>query len=454
MAGVPKVYGVRKTGLGHDFGFVEVHLVSGWVPWEMLGMRHAYALEIKVRSYLAERNTPWFDLWVLDWGLPQDQGRKGESQGSEDGSDGNNGDQQGDQGDQGDQGGDSQESQGEQGEQGDNDNNNDGSGQEGGKVTTMEDLVDKRIKLRVPPMIDKNNALVLGEVDRRITVLEDKVSNGTFGGGDGPIVRIEIREREEIKIKDGLYHHQFPKLLKAVQAGKHCYLPGPPGSGKSHAAFQVAEVLGWKFGSISLGPTTPESRIWGGKDANGNFHEPAFVQLARYAMENPDSGAVFCEDELDNAHAGIMATQNSALANGFFTAPNNDHITWGNNFVVVGSANTYGTGPTAEFSGRNRLDAATLDRFVYLPWETDLATEKLLVTAHLDGNTEIAHTWLDVWNTARANVKAHALKVFVTMRGAINGADLLMSGFDLSDALDMVLLNKLPEDQAQKVNPL
>jgi hypothetical protein len=448
MAGVPKVYGVRKTAIGDSTADAEVHLVSGWVPWEMLAPRHASALRSKVDQDLAERGLFFFDLWVLDWGLPQDQGSyQGQGQGrGQDDSDGNNGDQQDQQG----------ESQGEQGEsQGDNDNDNDnGESQEGGKVTTMEDLVDKRIKLRVPPMIDENNALVMGEVDRRITVLEDKVSNGTFGGSDGPIVRIEIREREQITIKDGLYHHQFPKLLKAVQAGKHCYLPGPPGSGKSHAAFQVAEVLGWKFGSISLGPTTPESRIWGGKDANGNFHEPAFVQLARYAMENPDSGAVFCEDELDNAHAGIMATQNSALANGFFTAPNNDHITWGNNFVVVGSANTYGTGPTAEFSGRNRLDAATLDRFVYLPWETDLATEKILVTAHLDGNTDLANTWLDVWNTARANVKAHSLKVFVTMRGAINGADLLMSGFDLSDALDMVLLNKLPEDQAKKVNPL
>jgi len=126
--------------------------------------------------------------------------------------------------------------------------------------------------------------------------------------------------------------------------------------------------------------------------------------------------------------------------------------------VVIACANTFGTGPTAEFSGRNRLDAATLDRFAYLPWETDLGLEQALVEAHLgplgDEGWLLAKDWLKVWRQARANVAEHGLKVFVTMRGAINGAILLHDGWTIRDAYAMILGNKLPTDQARKVNPL
>ena len=288
------------------------------------------------------------------------------------------------------------------------------------------------------------------DLDRRIDAIPQ-------GGGGGGIVQIEVRTPTKVEIRDGLYHAQFPKLVRWVGSGNHVYLPGPPGTGKSHAAEQVSKTLGWRFGSISLGPTTPESRLWGGKDANGNFHEPTFIELARFAAENPDSGAVFCMDEMDNGHPGVIATLNSAMANGWFTAPNGDVIVTGPNFVIVAAANTYGTGPTAEFAGRNKLDAATLDRFLYLPWDTDLNVEETLVRAHLanvESGSDKADDWLDVWRTARANVADHGLKVFVTMRGAINGAKLLAQGEGLTSTLNGVLLSKIPADQAKKINPL
>lgn len=304
------------------------------------------------------------------------------------------------------------------------------------------------------------------ETNNRVDRMEDRIQGlaaevaaipqGSGNGGAG-FLRIEVRTPTKVDIKDGLFHAQFPKLVRWVGSGNHVYLPGPPGTGKSHAANQVAQTLGWRFGSISLGPTTPESRLWGGKDANGNFHEPTFIELARFAQDNPESGAVFCMDEMDNGHPGVIATLNSAMANGWFTAPNGDVIVTGANFVIVAAANTYGTGPTAEFAGRNRLDAATLDRFLYLPWDTDLNVEETLVKAHLAGvenGTAKAEDWLDVWRTARASVADHGLKVFVTMRGAVNGAKLIAGGEGLRSTLDGVLMSKIPADQAKKINPL
>jgi hypothetical protein len=346
-------------------------------------------------------------------------------------------------------------------EQSPNQGNGNGNGN-GDQPPTVEDIIrriagemdsaerEAMIKATLETFVSKP------ELADALAQFQPKLGDGSPDGqGDGQLytitTRIEVKKAEVTTPKEGIFHKQFDKLTKLVAAGQHCYLPGPPGTGKSHAAEQVASVLDWRFASISLGPTTPESRLWGGMDAHGKFFEPPLVRLARHAMDNPESGAVYCLDELDNGHAGIIATLNSAMANGWFTAPNGDVITVGKNFVIVGAANTFGTGPTAEFAGRNKLDAATLDRFAYLPWDTDLAVEKALVLQYLD--TQSARAWLEVWRTCRKNAKDHGLRVFVTMRGCVNGARLIASGLDASDVLDMVLLNKLPEDQARKVKP-
>lgn len=328
-----------------------------------------------------------------------------------------------------------------------------GQGQGGGdQPPTVEDIIR-----RIAGEMDDLERQAMIEATLKTFVTKDELDQfqPKLGGGDGDlnllISKIEIKTPEIQLAKDGIFHASFPMLTKLVAGGQHTYLPGPPGTGKSHAAEQVASVLGWRFASISLGPTTPESRLWGGMDAHGKFFEPPFVTLARYAADNPESGSVFCLDELDNGHPGIIATLNSAMANGWFTAPNGDVITMGKNMVLIGCANTFGTGPTAEFAGRNKLDAATLDRFVYLPWDTDLGVEKALVHQYLD--TAAAKAWLEVWRTCRKNAKTNGLKVFVTMRGCVNGARLIASGIAPQEALDMTLLNKLPEDQRRKVQP-
>lgn len=321
----------------------------------------------------------------------------------------------------------------------------------GGQPPTVEDIIR-----RIAGEMDEAERQEMIKATLQTFVTKDELAQFQPKlGGDGDlnllISKIEVHTPDVKLEKDGIFHASFPMLTKLVAGGQHTYLPGPPGTGKSHAAEQVASVLGWRFASISLGPTTPESRLWGGMDAHGKFFEPPFVTLARYAADNPESGSVFCLDELDNGHPGIIATLNSAMANGWFTAPNGDVITMGKNMVLIGCANTFGTGPTAEFAGRNKLDAATLDRFVYLPWDTDLGVEKALVHQYLD--TAAAKAWLEVWRTCRKNAKTNGLKVFVTMRGCVNGARLIAGGIAPQEALDMTLLNKLPEDQRRKVQP-
>jgi hypothetical protein len=274
------------------------------------------------------------------------------------------------------------------------------------------------------------------------TPLRDVIANITINRPDAPPIDMK-----------GIFHNAMPDLMFNIINGIHTYLPGPPGSGKTHSAIQCIRELGGEYAAISFGPTTPESRLTGGMTANGEFFEPALLKLIRSSMEKPDTIHSMILDEMDNGHGGIQATLNSLLANGEMTAPNGDHLVVGKNLVFIACANTYGTGPTAEFSGRNKLDAATLDRFDYLPWDTDESVETALVHAVI-GDSTLANAWLDVWRTARRNAKDHGLKVFVTMRGAVRAAESIAAGRPIEKALMMTLGNKVPADQWAKMNPL
>ena len=329
---------------------------------------------------------------------------------------------------------------------------------------TMEDIVSRiagHLDAVQQDVIDSRMDSMLAELAAKVETLLPVTPQDEVPLRD--VVRvIELRRPEHDPVQvDGLFHKSFPTLLRVIAAGKNIYLPGGPGGGKSHHAVEAVKILNAHVDDVdmsratttySLSPQMPESRFWGGRDVNGNHHETPMQVVHRYAMANPHIICAVVLDELDNGNPNQIASFNSAWANGFYYAPNGDKITFGKNMVHIACANTFGTGTTAEFSGRFKLDAATLDRFVYLPWETDEGLETALTHQRLDA--EMANVWLDVWRTARANVAAHGLKQFITMRGCLNGADLIANGFPVDEALMFVLGNKLPADQWAKVNPL
>ncbi len=328
------------------------------------------------------------------------------------------------------------------------------SPKDGPSMTTIEDIV-RRISGELDDDVRAEvSAELLGAMDARI---QDFLANNP------PVVDSPVRDvvREIIVrqpdtdplVMEGIYHHAMPDLMFNIINGIHTYLPGPPGSGKTHSAIQVIKALGGIYRAISFGPNTPESRLTGGMTADGRFFEPALLELIRSSIANPDVVHGMILDEMDNGHGGIQATLNMILANREMTAPNGDHLVVGRNLVFLACANTYGTGPTAEFAGRNKLDAATLDRFNYLPWDTDEGVETALVHSILTDPT-VANAWLDIWRTARKNAADHGLKVFVTMRGAVSAAEAIAAGRDMEKALMMTLGYKIPADQWKKMNPL
>jgi midasin (ATPase involved in ribosome maturation) len=229
-------------------------------------------------------------------------------------------------------------------------------------------------------------------------------------------------------------HYNFEKLIKIVNRRLNTLLIGEAGSGKSSAARRVAEVLGLDYGFISVGMTTTKTEFFGYTDAQGRVVETEFRK--RFI-----NGGVFLVDEFDAGNPNVSIALNEPLANGFAAFPDGvfeKHP----DFVCIAAANTYGNGATAEFTGRNALDKATLDRFTFLDWNIDNDFEKSIVSDHM---------WLDKVVKIRKAFKDLNIKQPVSTRAAIIGSTLLADGFNTSEVMEMTIFKGLNETTKNQV---
>ncbi len=242
---------------------------------------------------------------------------------------------------------------------------------------------------------------------------------------------------------DAHTHAQFETVVKVIGAGLNAYLVGPPGTGKTTLCGQVAEALGIPFAFISCDPTMPASKLFGFVDAGGNYRPTVF----RDVFEN---GGLFLFDEMDNAHPGIVASMNTALANGHCAFPDG-MVKKGVNARFAAAANTHGLGATRQFVGRNQLDAATLDRFVEVEIGIDEGLEESLTMAALTDNQALAREWLAKVREWRGNAARANLQVIISPRSAIDGAKLLGQGFDMATVANMRVFKGMEAGTRAKV---
>lgn len=226
----------------------------------------------------------------------------------------------------------------------------------------------------------------------------------------------------------GKQHKTFPTLLKLVSTGVNVWLPGPAGSGKSTAAHKVAESLSLPF--YHQGKVMADFQVLGFIDAGGTYHPTEF----RKAYEN---GGVFLADECDAWAADATLVLNMAIENGAMAFPDKT-VTRHKDFLLIAAANTFGTGATADYVGRNKLDGAFLDRFVTLEWEYDESFETIL-----SGNA----SWASRVQAWRKRAKAKGLKVIISPRASIVGAKLLAAGFSEQEVINMVVRKGMVQEQ-------
>lgn len=152
-------------------------------------------------------------------------------------------------------------------------------------------------------------------------------------------------------------HELLQEIAEDVEDNTGVYLYGPAGSGKSYTARQVAQRL-----SLDYYEDTKIEQVFDVKgfvDAGGNYIETQFFKA--YTR-----GGLYFIDELDASCGEALTALNNALANDGFPFP----CGWcakHPNFRLMAAGNTIGSGVGRdkygiEYTGRNELDAATLNR--------------------------------------------------------------------------------------------
>lgn len=241
-------------------------------------------------------------------------------------------------------------------------------------------------------------------------------------------------------------HYMLDRLVYLINKREHAYLHGPVGSGKSTGAFQGSQVLGMRYGYVSLNKQTPESRLLGYMDAGGRYQETVFYQLYT-------GGGVMCIDELDNGSAGLLNTINGMLekdadgvGRGAFPC---GVVERHPDFVCIATGNTNGRGGDKLFPERSALDAAFLERFSFLGWGYDLAMEKSVA---LNINPKNGPAWLAFVRAVRTYCADNGIRLWASPRASFKGCNMLRdSGWSPEDIADAVLFKGIDPDTRARV---
>lgn len=257
------------------------------------------------------------------------------------------------------------------------------------------------------------------ELEARIAKLE----------GRAPVTNtIVLHAVTDTKVDVGATHESFEKTLRWVNRRRHIWLAGPTGSGKTTMAEQVAKALNLPF--YYSGALWDAYGLSGFKSASGDYIRTLF----REAYEN---GGVFLLDEVDACEPAAILWLNGALANGVCAFPD-AMVKRHKDFVCICAANTWGNGATNEYVGRMKQDSAFLDRFIAVEVNYDPKLERAL--AQNDA-------WFNRIQEVRKRIKAKGLRVIVSPRATLAGAQALADGQAWAEVELEVLASKMTPDQ-------
>lgn len=179
------------------------------------------------------------------------------------------------------------------------------------------------------------------------------------------IVKVVVEQgKKKAREISETFHTVFEEVVCLANARENIFLYGPTGSGKTYIGAQLAKVLDLPFYFVSGSRGMSESKLTGrvlptGKNGSWEYSPSEFVK----AYEN---GGVYLLDEIDALDDNVLLILNTALSNDQFAVPERkgkEYVTRHPDFICIAAANTLGMGADRQYSSRNKLDAATMDRF-------------------------------------------------------------------------------------------
>lgn len=259
------------------------------------------------------------------------------------------------------------------------------------------------------------------------------------------ITRVILRDQPAIDIAEHT-HPMFPKMLKRHSKGANLFLTGPAGTGKTFMAEQLGRTIGIETVVISCDPTMTKGSLMGVVSPGTGLLNPGPV------AECLEFGKIGIFDEVDASNPAAMVVLNntlSALVDSRFRLADGRVITKHRNCSWIATANTFGTGPTAEHIGRNSLDAATLDRWTLLHVGYDTELERTIGSQYL--GAERYGKLAQLIRSLRENREKYAIKVVISTRGVVDICKMLDPDDTIEELMADRILKSLKRDQVEKL---
>jgi len=197
----------------------------------------------------------------------------------------------------------------------------------------------------------------------------------------------------------GKVHKKFARVLNFVESRVPVYLWGDAGTGKSTLARQIAEALGFDYYEMGFAATKYD--YTGFKGATGEQVPTPLYTAYKY-------GGVCCLNEVDASDSQALLSINGCRDNqpvefgGEVVYPHE-------NFRLICTGNSCGTGATAEYNARQAMDGSFLNGFFREHLEADPDVQ-LTKNAHGDKSIQ------DFINDVAQSVKTCGFSIVVGAR--------------------------------------
>jgi energy-coupling factor transporter ATP-binding protein EcfA2 len=234
-------------------------------------------------------------------------------------------------------------------------------------------------------------------------------------------VRITVASMPEV-LFEGRAHPALKEILELIAAGERFFmLVGPAASGKSTLARQVAEALKRSYCAFAVTQTVQREDILGVRAHNLTAGTVSYKGTA--IVETWEANGVICLDEMDRGDANTLCCLNSIEQGALYvprTAEEGGPLARSDKAIIIGTANTFGTGANRVYVGANQLDAAYLDRWYTIEVGYDAAVEHAVC-----GGDEVAQQTVTAIEAARTRANAASVRRPLTTRMARRAALLM-----------------------------